>query len=274
MQPHTRHAAAEPHGDADGDAQRDADVDAEPERSVLQSDAVRADGDAAGDGDGGTAAHADPDGIGEQHAVVERRGVPDTHRDDDGGWWGPDAERHPRRWERRPDAADGGAAAAVSVGKRPAAWHAPELRAGVDGAAARVWRSVGNDAAQRDVGAQRDESVHRPGAGCASAPRLLHSCRRDDSHSMRRCGGVRRLQGSAAWVLYDHVQHAARCQRPLGDHRRCCGCGGCCRGGDRRAGLHPGDAVARRVCEDVMRFGAGACEHRCTAVLLVGVRCP
>ncbi|ESS61099.1 dispersed protein family protein 1 [Trypanosoma cruzi Dm28c] len=117
----------------------------------------------------------------------------------------PDAERHPRRWERRPDAADGGAAAAVSMGKRPAAWHAPELRAGVDGAAAWVWRSVGSDAEQRDVGAQRDESVHRPGAGCACAPRLLHWCRRDDSHSLRRCGGVRRLQGRAAWVLHDQV---------------------------------------------------------------------
>ncbi|EKG01974.1 dispersed gene family protein 1 (DGF-1), putative, partial [Trypanosoma cruzi] len=77
-----------------------------------------------------------PDGVGEQHAVVERRGVPDARRDDDGGWRRPDAERNPRRWERRPDAADGGAAAAVSMGKRSAAWHAPELRACVDGAAA------------------------------------------------------------------------------------------------------------------------------------------
>ncbi|KAF5221492.1 amastigote surface protein [Trypanosoma cruzi] len=191
------------------------------------------------------------------------------------GWREPDAERHSRRWERRPDTADGGAAAAVSVGTRPAARHAPELRAGVDGAAERVWRSVGSDAAQRDVGAQRDESVHRPGAGCARAPRLLHCCRRDASHSLRRCGGVRRLQGCAAWVLHDQVEHAARrCQRSLGDHRRCCGCDGCCRGGDRRAELHPGDAGARRVCEDVMRLGAGACEHRCAAVLPVGVRCP
>ncbi|ESS55772.1 amastigote surface protein [Trypanosoma cruzi Dm28c] len=159
------------------------------------------------------------------------------------------------------------------MGTRPAARHAPELRAGVDGAAARVWRSVGNDAEQCDVGAQRDESVHRPGAGCARAPRLLHCCRRDASHSLRRCGGVRRLQGSAAWVLHDQVEHAARCQRPLGDHRRCCGCGGCCCGGDRRAGLHPGDAGARRVREDVMCLGAGACEHRCAAVLPVAVRC-
>ncbi|KAF5217289.1 hypothetical protein ECC02_009846 [Trypanosoma cruzi] len=235
----------------------------------------RADGDPAGDGDGGAAAHADPDGVGEQHAVVERRGVPDARRDDDGGWWEPDAERHPRRWERRPDTADGGAAAAVSVGKRPAARHAPELCAYIDGAAERVWRSVGSDAAQRDVGAQREESVHRPGAGCARAPRLLHCCRRDDSHSLRRCGGVRRLQGCAAWVLHDQVEHAARrCQRPLGDHRRRCGCDGCCCGGDRRAGLHSGDAGTRRVCEDAMRLGAGACGHRCAAVLPVGVRCP
>ncbi|KAF8287208.1 amastigote surface protein [Trypanosoma cruzi] len=193
MQPHTRHAAAELHGDADGDAQPDFNVDAEPERNALHSDAVRADGDPAGDGDGGAVAHADPDGVGEQHAVVERSGVPDACRDDDGGWWQPDAERHPWRWERRPDAADGGAAAAVSMGTRPAARHAPELRAGVDGAAEWVRWSVGSDAAQRDVGAQRDESVHRPGAGCARAPRLLHCCRRDDSHSLRRCGGVRWL---------------------------------------------------------------------------------
>ncbi|KAF5219181.1 amastigote surface protein [Trypanosoma cruzi] len=240
-----------------------------PEHGALRVDAVRADGDTAGDGDGGAVAHADPDSVGEQHAVVERRGVPDARRDDDGGWWEPDAERHSRRWERRPDTADGGAAAAVLMGTRSAAWHAPELRAGVDGAAERVLRSVGSDAEQRD------ESVHRPGAGCARAPRLLHCCRRDDSHSLRRCGCVRRLQGCAAWVLHDQVEHAARrCQRPLGDHRRCCGCGGCCRGGDRRAGLHPGDAGARRVCEDVMRLGAGACEHRCAAVLPVGVRCP
>ncbi|EKG06880.1 dispersed gene family protein 1 (DGF-1), putative, partial [Trypanosoma cruzi] len=105
MQQHVWHAAAEPHGDADGDAQPDADanVDAESEHGSLQSDAVRADGDAAGDGDGGAAAHADPDGVGEQHSVVERRGVPDARCDDDGGWWEPDAERHPRRWERRPE---------------------------------------------------------------------------------------------------------------------------------------------------------------------------
>ncbi|EKG08176.1 dispersed gene family protein 1 (DGF-1), putative, partial [Trypanosoma cruzi] len=201
--PHARYAVAEPHGDADGDAQPDANVDAntannEPECDALQSDAVRTDGDAAGDGNGDAAAHTDPgsvgygDGaadrdsagigftehepVGEQHAVVERRGVPDTHRDDDGGWWEPDAERHSRRWERRPDAADGGAAAAVPLGKRPAARRAPELRAGVDGAAEWVRWSVGSDAEQRDVGAQRDESVHRPGAGCARAPRLLHWC--------------------------------------------------------------------------------------------------
>ncbi|ESS54899.1 amastigote surface protein [Trypanosoma cruzi Dm28c] len=72
-------------------------MDAEPEHNALQSDAVRADEDPAGDGDGGTAAHADPYSVGEQHAVVERRGVPDARRDDDGGWWQPDAERHPRR---------------------------------------------------------------------------------------------------------------------------------------------------------------------------------
>ncbi|KAF5218525.1 hypothetical protein ECC02_008573 [Trypanosoma cruzi] len=275
MQPHARHAAAEPHGDADGDAQPDNNVDTESERDALQSDAVRADGDPAGDGDGGAAAYADPDGVGEQHAVVERGGVPDACCDDDGGWWESDAERHSRRWERRPDMAGGGAAATVSLGTRPAARHAPELCAGVDGAAERVWWSVGSDAEQRDVGAQRDESVHRPGAGCARAPRLLHCCRRDDSHSLRRCGGVRRLQGCAAWVLYDQVEHAARCcQRPLGDHRRRCGCDGCCRGGDRRAGLHSGDAGARRFREDAMRLGAGACEHRCAAVLPVGVRCP
>ncbi|EKG02097.1 dispersed gene family protein 1 (DGF-1), putative, partial [Trypanosoma cruzi] len=198
-------AAAEPHGDTDGDAQPDADMDAEPEHDALQSDAARADGDPAGDGDGGAVAHADLDGVGEQHAVVERRGVPDACCDDDGGWWEPDAEGHPRRWERRPDAADGGAAAAVPLGTRPADWHAPELCACVDGAAPRVRWSVGSDAEQRDVGAQRDESVHRPGAGCALAPRLLHSCRRDDSHSLRRCGGVWRLQRCAAWVLHDQV---------------------------------------------------------------------
>ncbi|KAF5216287.1 hypothetical protein ECC02_010955 [Trypanosoma cruzi] len=160
------------------------------------------------------------------------------------------------------------------MGTRPADRQAPELCAGVDGAAERVWWSVGSDAAQRDVGAQRDESVYRPGAGCARAPRLLHYCRREDSHSLRRCGGARRLQGCAAWVLHDQVEQAARrCQRPLGGHRRRCGCDGCCRGGDRRAGHHPGDAGARRVCEDVMCLGAGACEHRCAAVLPVGVCC-
>ncbi|ESS55264.1 amastigote surface protein [Trypanosoma cruzi Dm28c] len=257
MQPHVWHSAAEPHGDADGDAQPDFNMEADAERNAIQSDAVRADGDPAGDGGGGAVAHADPDGIGEQHAVVERSGVPDACCDEDSRWWQPDAERHPRRWERR-----------------PAARHAPELRAGVDDAVERVWWSVGSDAEQRDVGAQRDESVHRPGAGCARAPRLLHCRRRDDSHSLRRRGGVWRLQGCVAWVLHDQVGHAACCcQRPLGDHRRCCGCDGCCRGGDRRAGLRPGDAGARRVREDAMRHGTGACEHRCAAVLPVGVRC-
>ncbi|RNE99919.1 amastigote surface protein, partial [Trypanosoma cruzi] len=137
MQPHARHSAAEPHGDADFNVDFNMDADSE-------HDALQADGEAAGDGDGGAAAHADPDGVGEQHAVVERCGVPDARRDDDGGWWQPDAEGHPRRWERRPDAADGGAAAAISVGTRPAARHAPELRAGVDGAAEWLWWSVGS----------------------------------------------------------------------------------------------------------------------------------